>query len=261
MLNISVLGGGWLGIPLGEKLKENHDVVVSFRKAITKNNIEEAGLDPWYLDLDEDDLDPDFFDADVLVIAIPPGVRADGGAAHLRQLKKITEQLDEDTKVIYCNSTAIYNPGNDLTEDRANKNSVFYNFEQLLFDILSDRLTVVRLGGLVGGDRIIVNTIIDKEIQVNAKDPVNFVHLTDVINSIAQIIDQDYWGEVLNVVSPEHPCKQEVYELWSVVKEVSGELLYSDEQNAKINKTISSAKLIEDLDFEFRFTNPLDFFK
>ncbi len=183
------------------------------------------------------------------------------GAAHLRQLKNITEQLDEDTKVIYCNSTAIYNPGLDLTEDRANKNSVFYNFEQLLFDVLSDRLTVVRLGGLVGGDRIIVNTIIDKEIQVNAKDPVNFVHLTDVINSIAQIIDQDYWGEVLNVVSPEHPCKKEVYELWSVIKEVPGELLYSDEQNAKINKTISSAKLIEDLDFEFRFKNPLDFFK
>ncbi len=261
MLNISVLGGGWLGVPLGEKLKENHDVVVSYRKATTKNNIEEAGLDAWHLDLDDEDLDPDFFDADVLVIAIPPGVRADGGAAHLRHLKRIIEQLDDDTKVVYCNSTAIYSLGNDLSEEQANKNSVFYNFEQQLSGMLSDRLTVARLGGLVGGERIIVNSIINKEVKVNAKDPVNLVHLTDVVNAIVQIIDQDFWGEILNIVSPEHPSKQEVYELWSLVKEIPGEILYSDEQSSKINKTISPAKLVRDLAFEFKYKNPLHFFK
>ena len=260
MLNISILGGGWLGIPLGEQLKEEHDVIVSYRKGTTKNNIEEAGLEPWYLDLDDDDLDPDFFDTDVLIIAIPPGVRTDGGNKHLTHLRKILDQLDEETNVIYCNSTAIYQEGIDLAEDEANKNSVFYHFERELKTVLNDRLTIVRLGGLVGGERIIVNSIIEKQVSVNPNDPVNFVHLIDVVNSIDQIIELECWGEVLNVVAPEHPNKKDVYDYWSMVKEVPGEVIYTDLEKAKVIKTISPSKIIQKLNFDFKYCNPLHFF-
>lgn len=260
MLNISILGGGWLGVPLGEKLFEEHDVVVSYRKATTKNNIEDAGLEPWYLDLDDDELDPDFFDADVLIIAIPPGVRTDGGSTHLGHIKKVLSQLDDETNVIYCNSTAIYNQGVDLTEEQSNSNSVFSQFEKELFDELEDRVTVVRLGGLVGGERIIVNTIIEKEVSVNPNDPVNFVHQDDVVNAICQIIDQESWGEIYNVVSPNHPSKQEVYDYWTIVKEVLGEVNYTDDELPKVKKTVSPQKIMSELNFKFKFDNPLHFF-
>ncbi len=194
------------------------------------------------------------------MVSNQPGVRVDGGLSHLSHIRKVLQYLDDETYVLYCNSTGIYGKGDNIKEEGAIKSSVFYQFEEELFHSLNERLTVLRLGGLVGPDRIIIDSLIRKEVKVSPIDPVNFIHQTDVVNIIASIIDKELWGEVYNAVAPLHPTKKEVYDHWTVANEVVGDVEYLEDDVPKLSKTISSEKLISDLKFKFKYKNPLKFF-
>jgi hypothetical protein len=236
METISILGCGWLGLPLAEVLQKHYEVKGSYRSRKTKQLLEE------------------FFDCDVLIIAVPPSLRLQNADVHLKQLELVNEYLHEDTHVIYCNTTAVYGLGEDLIEDQANTSSPFYQFEQVFTE---NTCTVLRLAGLVDHDRTIVSSLVSKNIAIDPREPVNLVHREDVINIIEQVIDQEKWDQVYNVCAPEHSNKKDVYGHWAML--LGYEELQLVEKSKPLLKTISSRKIIQDLDYSFIYPNPVEF--
>ena len=72
------------------------------------------------------------------------------------------------------------------------------------------------------------------------------------------ILEKGFWNETFNVVSPEHPVREEVY--LKNCADVGFEKPIFEEPTEQIPyKIISSQKLILRTDYEFKYRNPLGF--
>ena len=254
METVSILGCGWLGLPLAEELQKKFEVKGSYRSRKTQQLLEDSGVEYYRIDLTEDEFDEEFFDCDVLVISVPPSLRLQNAEVHLKQLQLVNEYLNEETHVIYCNTTAVYGLGENLKEEEANKDSSFYRFEQVFS---GNPCTVLRLAGLVDHDRTIVSSLVTKNIAIDPREPVNLVHREDVINVINEVIEQEKWDEIYNVCAPEHSNKKEVYGHWAML--LGYDELQFVEKEIPIVKTVSSEKLINELNYSFIYPYPVEF--
>jgi len=81
-MKISILGTGWLGLPLGEYLlTKGYEVNGSVTTASKLDTLKNKGINPFLLQLtpepEPEDSIEKFLDADVLIIAIPPSRKSD----------------------------------------------------------------------------------------------------------------------------------------------------------------------------------------
>ena len=72
------------------------------------------------------------------------------------------------------------------------------------------------------------------------------------------ILEQGYWNETFNVVSPEHPIRKKIY--LKNCEEFGFEKPIFEEPTEEIPfKIISPQKLIQRTGYEFIYANPLNF--
>ena len=83
--------------------------------------------------------------------------------------------------------------------------------EQLLREALGERLTIIRFSGLMGPDRFPGRFLAGKKEVPNGKAPVNMIYQTDCIQLIAEVINQDCWGEIFNGCADDHPTREDFY--------------------------------------------------
>jgi nucleoside-diphosphate-sugar epimerase len=136
-------------------------------------------------------------------------------------------------------------------------NSALHQAEVLMKSPANYQLTVLRMGGLMGADRIPGIYFSGKE-QVVGHTRVNFIHQVDAARMIAWVIDEGLWNQTFNGVAPEHPFRREVYEKNSSTLEILPPASYQDVADEKVGRWISSEK-IRETGFTFDFQNPLDF--
>lgn len=264
MITISILGCGWLGVPLALRLlQEGYKVKGSTTRTEKLPSLKDMGIIPYLLRLEPElngQQKADFFNTDILIINIPPGLHKHGEEFHPRQISEILKEIEDrpGLKVIYTSSTSVYpRQGENLGEEAANPqaegaNGVLLKAEALLQAALGERLTILRCGGLMGYDRISGKW--SKGAAV-ADTPVNYLHRDDAVEIILQLIGQAAWGKVYNAVSPEHPSRAAIYSKnaaergWPAAKVVA----------TNQHKTISPQKLQQELGYSFRYPNPLEF--
>ena len=71
---ISVLGAGWLGFELAKNLiAQGHQVKASTTTPAKLDLLVAAGIDAYLINLSDEISSSSFFDADILIINIPPG--------------------------------------------------------------------------------------------------------------------------------------------------------------------------------------------
>jgi len=121
----------------------------------------------------------------------------------------------------------------------------------------SYQLTVLRMGGLMGADRIPGTYFSGKE-QVAGHTRVNFIHQADAARMVAWVINQGLWNQTFNGVAPEHPFRREIYAKNSSSLGILPPASYQDAADEKEGRWISSEK-IRATGFTFDFPNPLDF--
>ena len=122
---ISILGCGWLGMPLGERLvNSGYHVKGSTTREEKMPAIIAAGMEPYIIGLSpesEGDIES-FLDTDILFINIPPG-KGDGlPGFYLRQMQALLERVVQSRvrKVILISATSVYPQNNcEVTEDDA----------------------------------------------------------------------------------------------------------------------------------------------
>ena len=141
-------------------------------------------------------------------------------------------------------------------DDEVLENHALIKVENLLKNLLQN-VTILRCGGLMGGERIPAKYFAGKTINTG-KIPVNYVHQEDVIQIITMILEKGFWHETFNVVSPEHPLREEIY--LKNCADLGFEKPIFEEPTEQIPyKIISPQKLILRTDYEFKYRNPLDF--
>lgn len=268
---ISILGCGWLGLPLAEHFRDagytvkgsttSHDKIQLLKgKQITPYLIR---LNP---ELECENCDS-FWDSDLLVLNIPPGRGRDNiEEYHLQQIKAVSAQLKNSTidRVIFISSTSVYPEKPGIVDEidtesgnavRASGNALL-KAEKLLLDQDTFKTTVIRFGGLYGYDRHPAKYLAGRKNISNGNAPVNLIHQDDCIGIIDQVISNNMWGEIFNGVSDGHPPKHMYYPAAAQALDLEPPTFEEDDSSGY--KVVSNRKVKEILGYKFRHPNPMD---
>lgn len=274
-MKISILGCGWLGLPLGEFLVKNGHTVKGSTTSESKIALLSAvNIEPFLLKFTPkiESASPlsvssqttknitQFLDSEILIICIPPRAGKLGEDYHVQQIQSLIEYLPSSSikSIIYTSSTSVYP---DLNREISEEDSVIESHALIkvenLLKNLPQNVTILRCGGLMGGERIPAKYFQGKTINTG-KIPVNYVHQDDVIQIISMILAKGFWNETFNVVSPEHPIREEIY-LKNCEDLGFTKPIFEEAVALILFKIISPQKLISQTGYVFKYANPLDF--
>ena len=271
MKKVSIIGLGWLGEATGMLLQtQGYQVLGSSTRSEKVGLLREKGLDAVHFALDPDPKGIDYqrlFESEILVVTLPPRRRQGDGEAYLQQLASLRDLITstEVKQVLFISSTGIYPNENNAapyTEEEeisesAAGNTILYRAEALMGTSSRYDLTVLRMGGLMGADRIPGIYFAGKE-QVVGHTRVNFIHQTDAARMIAWVINQGLWNQTFNGVAPEHPLRREVYQHNASALGIPLPASFQDATDEEVGRLISSEKIVF-TGFTFEYPDPLTF--
>ncbi len=265
---ISILGCGWLGLPLARYLiSKGFDVNGSVTSHEKLESFASENFKAYKINFNptiNDDYSADFFRTDVLFINIPPG-RKNLNPTHFEEINKnIISKINgyAINNVIFISSTSVYPDINKTVDERCklppNKESgkLLLKTEKLYLEKQRLKTTVIRFGGLIGEERNPANFLSGKINVANAKAPVNLIHLKDCLQIVHTIVAKNEFGAIYNACMPEHPTREEFY-LFSANKYKLKPPLFKKENECKF-KIVDSSKLMNKLKYNFSFSNPFD---
>jgi nucleoside-diphosphate-sugar epimerase len=268
MKTISIIGLGWLGLPLGHFLASNdYHIKGSVTSSEKLAQLQGSPFQIRLFNLNPHPTGKNFqtlFDTDVLILNIPPKSQTFGADFYVEQIKyvKILAQQAQVKKLIFISSTSIYSNSlqiayeSDLIDKENTGNIALFQAEQILLNEGPYDLTIVRMGGLMGEKRIPGKYFSGKS-NVLGHLPVNYIHQKDAIRMIHWIIQNNLWNEVFNGVAPLHPSRKSVYEKNATQFHFPPPLSY-DLSEKETRKIVNSDKIME-TGFVFEFPEPLDF--
>jgi len=247
MSKVSIVGCGWLGLPLAKCLiEEGHDVKGSTTRLERIVELEAVGVHAFQLKAGngrwQGDGLIDFLACDILIIAIPPGTKRNPESTHAEEVKALMQVISDSKiniqKVIYVSSTSVYKNSNrivmesDVIEESAAVNKVLFRAEQYVqASAIKDKL-ILRLGGLTGYERMLARFFAGKAELEGGNEPVNLVHRDDVISVILFLLKNESVSLVLNVCSPLHPSRKDFYtqlcERFDLAQPIFPEQLHAD---------------------------------
>lgn len=265
--SISILGCGWLGVPLAKHfIQRGWPVKGSVTSEDKFDLLRHAGIMPFRILVSDTEVimdDPDFFHADVLIISIPPARTDDVEQVFPSQMRRLIPFIEHSgiQKVIFISSTSVYPEQNQVAreEDRQPPDKAsgraLREAESLLREQSVFKTTIIRFGGLIGINRNPARFLL-KSSQPIEDAPVNLIHQDDCIEIITGIIEQEVWGETFNACSPEHPMKKDFYTKAALQ---TGYAVPQMTEQSKAYKVVDSSKLIRRLNYEFIYPNPMDY--
>lgn len=261
-MNISVLGCGWLGLPLAlELISKGHSVKGSTTSREKMAILSSEGIIPYQLKLFEEGIQGDIAsflnDAEVLIINIPPGLRKDPSGNFIAKIGRLKAQIDRISlkHIILVSSTSVFEDREDMpvyAEDD-DPNGTLPTSEQLIGVeklLLSEELktSIIRLGGLYGPGRHPVNYLAGKKNIKDPQSPINLIHRDDCIGIINAIIELGMPG-IFHGVHPDHPSRKDYYKAIADAKNLA--FPEFDHSTPSKGKIIRSLKVEKDLGYRY----------
>jgi nucleoside-diphosphate-sugar epimerase len=262
MKQISILGCGWLGLPLAKILLENNFTVNGSTTSSNKLSIlENSGIQSFLISLESDsisgNIDAFLKESSTLIIDIPPKLRGNSKEDFVGKIKTLIPFIEKSAieNVLFISSTSVFGEANLIVTEETIPNPDTESGKQLLETehILQSnsnfKTTVLRFGGLIGDDRHPVRFLAGRTNLENPEAPINLIHQDDCIGIIIAILEQNSWNETYNAVAPFHPSRKEYYtqkafDLGLSLPEFNSDML-------SVGKTISSSKIENVLGYFF----------
>ncbi len=252
MKTCSILGCGWLGLPLAKHLIAKGVKVYGSTTSKSKLDILKSNnIVPFLINIDDAIVESDFFKADVLIIMIT--------SKNTEAFKRLIHQIEKSdiNKIIFVSSTSVYDANNsEVSENQQTNDGPLANIERLFINNANFKTTILRFAGLIGGERHPGNWFENKAIP-QPKGFVNMIHRDDCIAIITQIIKDNVFGEIFNACVNHHPTRIEFYTKakLSLSKPLP---VFKNEENL-VYKIINPDKLINTLKYQFIHQDLLDF--
>ena len=269
---ISILGCGWLGLPLAKSLlSKGYKVKGSTTSESKLELLKNAGISPFQIQLEENQIIGNIEDflkeTDVLVIDIPPGLRRETSTSKemtfvnkIKNLIPLIEKSDVQ-KVVFVSSTSVYGdnfPIVEITEETKPNPDTESGKQLVIVETLLQsnphfKTTVIRFGGLLGEDRHPIKFLAGRTNVENPVAPVNMIQREDCIGIIEKILKQvqhDNWGETFNAVAPQHPTRKAYYHKKAEILNLPLPTFAEDSESK--GKIISSEKVETILGYSFQ---------
>lgn len=267
--SISIVGLGWLGLPLAQELTGRGYSIKGSTTSIDKQTrLQVEGIDTYLLNLNpqpEGDLAA-LLNADILVVNVPPKAGKFGADFHPMQMCHLAEAVKQSAVkwVIYVSSTSVYPElsrvmtETDVQTPEQSAAPELVRAEQTWLNLQHNELkvTILRCGGLMGYERQAGKYVAGRTIDSGAV-PVNYIHRDDAVGLICAVLEEQLTG-VYNVVAPQHSSRAEVYRD-SCHKHGYALPTFVEPAEPVSFKIINSAKLIKQTDYLFQYNSPLDF--
>lgn len=269
---VSIVGCGWLGLPLAQQLLSAGYAVKGTTTTPAKlSTLAEKGITPYLAALDPAPTGPhwaEILDADYLIVDVPPRRSQQGGEFHPQQISHMAELVKNSsiTAIIQISSTSVYRElGQSVVEDDvqqvAESGAPALMEAELIMASLrrpGRNVAVLRCGGLMGYDRIPGKYVRGKKDITTGALPVNYIHRDDVIGSIMALLAGTVPDETFNVVTPLHPTRREVY-LSSCAQFGWEAPTFKEPTVDEPYKLVLSDKLVEAIGYTFKYADPLKF--
>lgn len=245
---ISILGCGWLGLPLAIQLiKDGYDVNGSTTTPSKMELLQSNHITPHLIDINKRN-NPlvDFLQADILIVAIT--------SKSIEDFEYLIEQLETSTtkKVIFISSTSVYSNNNGVVnEDSPVKDVALAQIEQLLLSYPKINTTVIRFAGLYGYNRKPGNFFPEGRVIDHPEGFVNFIHRDDCIRIIQTIITTNTWNQILNGCTDTHPTRRKFYTN-QMLKVGRNNPVFNEEASNEY-KIVDNKKLKSMLHFTFKY--------
>ena len=272
MNKIGILGAGWLGWPLAKILVKNGcSVNASTTSADKLNSLKVDGINPFLIELlptePKGEAIASFLDVDILMINIPPGRRDPNVQNNFPKKIKSLISLAEKagvTRCIFVSSTSVYSDEQGRVDEATipvpttNSGKALWTVEKYLQSLPYFKTTIIRPGGLVGGDRLAGRFLAGKKNIPNGNAPVNMIHRTDLIQIILKIIEQEIFGLTFHCVADQSPTRRNFY---TQQAEKHGFEIpeFLVDGGAGPFKVISNEYVKKTLDYTFTFGDPMEF--
>jgi len=275
MTQISILGCGWLGLPLAKALLKNEFSVKGSTTSIEKLSVlKNSGIEPFLIVLTPTlskgeeartgNLTAFLENSKVLIIDVPPKLRSSEKDPSTKLRKTFVEKIEtlipfieksSIEKVIFISSTSVYGEDNLVVTEETDLNpdtesgKQLVQAEQLLQNNPKFKTTILRFGGLIGEDRHPIHFLAGRKNLDNPNAPINLIHQKDCIGIIIKIIELDCWNETFNAAAPFHPSRKEYYTQKAI--DLNLDLPEFNLEIAVFGKTISSSKVENILGYTF----------
>ena len=253
MKTISILGSGWLGLPLAKALaQQGYEVKASSRSTERFEAITSANAVPFIVDINRlDENLKTFLDTDIVIVNIT--------SKDITAFENLISRIEASSvkKVIFTSSTSVYKNTNSIiseSDGAKDSNNPLYKIEKLFCTSQFFQTTVVRFAGLIGYSRHPGRFFAERKIP-QPEAPVNLIHRDDCISILRGIILHELWDEVFNACAVTHPSKRVFYsharlKLGLAVPEF-------DESTESGYKIIDSTKIKQALNYRFKYDDML----
>jgi len=252
--SISILGCGWLGLPLAIRLIANGWLVKGSTTTEAKLQLLSLSkIDPYLVQLNNDlTVSAAFFNSGILLINVPPSLRTQTAEAYLAQMQGLLKQVETSPvkRVIFISSTSVYPDTNAEITDTGivDFQSALYQSEQIFNQSTTFKTTIIRFAGLIGPGRNPSRFFAGKTDIPNGNAPVNLIHLDDCISIIENVLNHQRFVGTYHAAAPTHPSRTEFYTLSAQAASLP---LPAFNDELKEWKIIDPEKLEHDLDYEF----------
>jgi nucleoside-diphosphate-sugar epimerase len=245
---ISILGSGWLGLPLAERfVAQGYRLKISTTSPDRLPTLTALPGEACIVDIGTslEDIDA-FLQSDTLIVNITSR-DIDGFERLVRKI-----EASEIESVLFVSSTSVYPVNCKFVSEAAGEESPDHPLviiENLFRQSEQFRTTIVRFAGLIGGSRHPGRFFRDGKTVKNPDANVNLIHRDDCINILDRIVANDLWGETFNACADSHPSKREFY---SHAANMMGAPLpdFEDSEDRSF-KIIDNRKLKRALGYEF----------
>ncbi|MDQ0594692.1 nucleoside-diphosphate-sugar epimerase [Chryseobacterium ginsenosidimutans] len=247
MEKLGIIGCGWLGSHIAERLSDRYEIFVT---TTSQSKVEDFNSRGYHTTLVSfpDEISETMVEWEVgsqldsIIITVPfSGIRGMQVSMKERQENMLKFLGDYSGQLFLMSSTGVYpQDEKEFTEDdQPVKNVDSENFILNKFP----QTNILRLAGLMGDQRLLKNYNIS-----NLDMLVNHIHYADICSVVEKMLENQSQSKVYNVVAPINPNKEEVIN-------AQKDLPYVGERTT-IGRTISPAKLISELNFEFQYPDP-----
>ncbi|WP_395061828.1 SDR family NAD(P)-dependent oxidoreductase [Flavobacterium sp.] len=270
MKQISILGCGWLGLPLAKSLLEKGFSVNGSTTSLEKISIlEKTGITPFIVSLSAVEMSAEtkisieqfLNNSELLIVDIPPKLRGDSKENFVGKIQSLIPFIEKSSieKLIFVSSTSVYADDAstamgvtelDKPEPNTESGKQLLESEQLVQSNKNFKTTIIRFGGLIGEDRHPIKFLAGRKNIENPEAPINLIHQIDCIGIIKTIIEENCFDEIFNAVTPFHPTRKEYY--IQKATELNLSIPEFDESKISIGKTILSDKITSVLNYAFK---------
>jgi len=267
MKQISILGCGWLGLPLAIALLKNGFKVKGSTTSESKIALlEKNGVTSFLISLFENQIHGNTAEflknSTVLIINIPPKLRGNLDENFVAKIRNLIPFIEKSSvqNVLFISSTAVYADENYIITEESIPNPTtesakqLLEVEQLLLNNKNFQTAILRFGGLIGEERHPIYFLSGRKAIENPNAPINLIHQMDCIGIIEKILEQGQdndcvWNEVYNAVAPFHPFRKEYYTQKAMDLNLSLPEFVEDIES--VGKIIASDKVERVLNYKF----------